>query len=141
MARIHRYLLPAHANYRLNWGLLILRVGMGISMMTHGYGKLLRVLEGNLRFGDPIGLGQENSLYLAVFAEFFCSILLMMGLFTRLAVIPLLITMAVAFFIVHGSDAFSVKELAFLYLLPYLFILLNGPGEYSLDHALFKHKV
>ncbi len=121
-----------------DFALILLRVGVGFSMLTHGYPKFLKVLSGNLSFGDPIGLGQEASLILTAFAEFACSILLIIGLFTRFATIPLIIAMSVAFFIVHGADDFGTREKAFLFLVAYLVLFFTGPGRYSLDKKIFK---
>ena len=117
--------------------LLILRVAIAAFMLTHGYQKLQGLLAGGeIQFADPIGIGQPASMYLAVFAEFFCSILLLLGLATRLAVIPLIITMLVAVLIVHAPDEFAKKELALHYLVVYLFLLISGPGKYSIDHFI-----
>ncbi|MCY1720691.1 DoxX family protein [Prolixibacteraceae bacterium Z1-6] len=124
----------------LNIGLLLLRLSAGGFMLTHGYPKLQRVLSGEFRFGDPLGLGPEVSLVLAVFAEFGCSLLLMLGLGTRLATIPLIVTMLVAAFISHGSDPFARKELALMYLVSYVVLLLNGAGKISLDQLLGKKR-
>lgn len=121
----------------LDLGLLILRLFFGAAMLTHGYPKLQRVLDGNFQFGDPLGVGPEVSLILAVFAELICSALLIVGALTRLATIPLIVTMVVAFFVVHGTDAFGDKEMAFLYLGAYLTLFFTGPGKYSADKALF----
>lgn len=118
-------------------GLLILRLFFGVAMLTHGYPKLQRILEGNFQFGDPLGVGPEISLVLTVFAELICSVLLIIGAFTRLATIPLIITMIVAFFVVHGADSFGDKEMAFLYMGAYLTLFFTGPGKYSADKALF----
>ncbi|WP_017730449.1 DoxX family protein [Nafulsella turpanensis] len=118
-------------------GLLLLRLVAGAAMLTHGYPKLQRLLSGNFEFGDPVGLGPEISLILAVFAELICSVLIIVGVLTRLATIPLIITMAIAFFVVHGADAFSSRELAFLYLGAYLTIFFTGPGKFSADKTLF----
>lgn len=116
-------------------GLLILRVVVGVFMMTHGFGKLqMLVGPGEIQFADPIGIGLELSLFLAVFAEFFCSILLILGLGTRLAAFPLWFTMFVAGVIVHSADPFGVKEMAFLYGTIYTVILFTGPGKFSLDY-------
>ena len=118
-------------------GLLLLRVGVGLMMLTHGYPKFLKLIEGNFQFGDPIGLGVEVSLTLAVLAEFVCSILLILGLFSRFALVPLLVTMAVALFVVHISDPFGTQEKAAMYLLIFFFLFIAGPGKYSLDKKLF----
>ncbi|MCB1121223.1 MAG: DoxX family protein [Verrucomicrobiae bacterium] len=114
--------------------LVLLRVFSAAFMLTHGYPKLTRLFaEGEIQFGDPIGIGPAASLTLAVFAEFFCSILVGLGLFTRLAAIPLMITMSVAAFIAHGADPFGRKEMALLYLLLFTTLLVFGAGKYSLD--------
>lgn len=110
----------------------------GGGILTHGYPKLQKVLNGNFQFGDPLGIGPEASLILAVFAEAICGALVIIGITTRLALIPLIITMGVAFFIVHGSDPFKTKEMAFLYLAIFLAIFFTGPGRFSADRALFK---
>ena len=75
----------------------------------------------------------EFSLYLAVFAEFVCAILLVIGLFTRLSLVPLIITMAVAAFIVHGGDGIKEMEFALIYLSAYVALILTGPGAHSVD--------
>lgn len=123
----------------INIALLFLRITIGVFMLTHGFGKLTMLLEGNaVQFADPIGIGPAASLVLAVFAEVLCSILLIFGLATRFAVIPLLITMLVAALIVHSADAFGVKEMALLYLSVYIFILIAGAGKFSVDNWIYK---
>lgn len=119
-------------------GLLILRVGMASSMaFGHGLSKLLNFSNSMGSFPDPIGFGSTVSFSLAVFAEFLCAILVIFGIFTRFAVIPLVVCMAVAFFIVHGSDPFAKKEMALLYLVGFSAILAAGPGKFSAD-GLFR---
>ena len=103
---------------------------------SHGWGKFQKVLSGDLSFADPIGVGEEVSLILTVFAEFFCGILVALGLFTRAALIPLIITMLVAVFIIHADDPFSKQEFGLLYLIPYITLFLTGPGKLSLDKQL-----
>lgn len=109
-------------------------------LIGHGYGKFNRVLSGDMQFGDPLGLGPGTSLVLAAFAEFVCSIAVVLGLLTRAAVIPLIITMATAALIVHANDPFAKQELPLLYLSSYVLLLLTGPGKLSLD-ALIGRKL
>lgn len=119
--------------------LFFLRITVGTFMLVHGLMKFeLLVSNTQIVFPDPLGVGSLSSLRLAVFAEVFCSILLILGLITRLATIPLIITMFVAVFTIHGSDGFEKKELGGLYLLIYLFLLIAGAGKYSLDHFIYK---
>lgn len=121
--------------------LLLLRLGVSGLMLTHGIPKLIRLFgSGPIQFGDPIGIGVEASLTLTVFSEVICYVLILVGLGTRLASIPLIITMAVAFFIVHAAHAFERKELALFYLIVYIVLLLTGSGKYSLDHYFLKRK-
>tara|TARA_B100000497_G_scaffold127479_1_gene169437 strand:+ start:3173 stop:3553 length:381 start_codon:yes stop_codon:yes gene_type:complete len=119
-----------------DWVALLLRVIGGGFMLTHGYPKFQKLLSGNFEFGDPLGLGVGPSLFLTVFAEFFCGLLLLVGLGTRLSSIPLFITMFVAAFVVHGDDPFARKEKALMYLLVYLALFLFGGGKYSIDNLI-----
>lgn len=114
-------------------GLLILRLGFGGLMLTHGIPKLMKLLQGNLEFSDPLGIGALPSLILTVIGEVICPLLIIIGYKTRLAAIPAAITMAVAAFIVHGADPVGTKEKALLYLFAYVIIALTGPGKYSVD--------
>jgi putative oxidoreductase len=114
-------------------GLLILRLGAAGSMFfAHGLGKLLSYSENMHSFPDPLGLGSPVSLGLAVFAEAICSLLVILGVATRFACVPLLITMYVAGFAIHSSDPWAKKELAFLYSFVFLALMLTGPGRYKL---------
>jgi putative oxidoreductase len=79
-------------------------------------------------------------LGLTVFAEFFCALALALGLLTRAAVIPLIVTMLTAAFVILGDDPFGKKELALLYLVPFVTILIVGPGRFSLDRLLSGQK-
>ena len=94
-------------------------------------------MSGNLGFGDPIGLGSEVSLVLTAFAEAVCGLLVILGLGTRWATIPLIIAMVVAGLIHHAADPFGGKEKPLLFLLIFVVLLLTGGGKYSLDRKLF----
>ncbi len=120
-------------------GLLILRLGVGLTMLlSHGWGKLLRLGDSPIQFADPFGVGPTVTLILAVFAEVFCSIAISLGLMTRAAAIPLAITMLTAIFIIHADDPWQKQEFALMYLIPYLMLLFTGAGRFSIDNSLRK---
>jgi len=118
-------------------GLLILRGFSGAFMFFgHGLSKLQNLLAGNLNFADPLGLGQNLSLILSTFAEFFCAGLLILGLFPRVSAGILIINMFVAGLIQHSSDPFAVKEKALIYLVIFIALLIFGGGKYSINELL-----
>jgi putative oxidoreductase len=116
----------------------MLRISVSAMMITHGYPKALKLMAGDMDFSDPYGIGSGLSLILVVFAELICSALLIIGLGTRLASIVLIITMITAAFVVHADHGFQKQEMALLYLLLYLTILILGPGKYALDKRFGK---
>ena len=114
--------------------LLLLRIGAGAMMLTHGIPKIMRFFSGEeIKFADPFGLGPEISLAMAAFAEGICSVLVILGFKTRIAVIPLILTMLTAVFYAHRDDPFGRKELPLLYCVIFIALLLKGGGAYSLD--------
>ena len=135
---LKNFLKPIKLPDVADWAVLILRVGISLLMVTHGYAKLSKFMSGDHSFGDPIGIGEELSLILTIGAEFFCSILLIIGLASRAVLIPLLFTMLVVLFIVHANDPFDKKEHALLFIIPYITLLFTGPGRFSFDKVLFK---
>lgn len=115
-------------------GLLALRLGAGgLLLYGHGWGKIANFATRAPKFADPIGLGPETSFALVVFAEVFCAGAVMLGLGTRLAAVPIVIFSIVAAFVQHGADSFDDKELALIYGVPMLTLILTGGGRYSLD--------
>ena len=126
---------------KVDIGLLIFRIGIAGLMLTHGTPKLIRFFGSEeITFADPLGLGQVFTFSFAVFAEFICAVLVLLGLGTRLAVIPLILTMGVAALLVHASDGFRVQELPLLFLFGFLLLFFTGSGKYSLDHYFLMSK-
>lgn len=127
--------------YFNNLGLLVLRIGISILMLFgHGFDKLVYFGEKVVNFPDPLGLGSTASLAFTMFGEFFCSLAIAFGFFTRFATVPMIIIMLVAIFIIHGDDPWSKKEFATLYLLPYLTLLFTGAGRFSIDRLIFSKR-
>ena len=118
--------------------MLVLRLGVGILMLMHGYTKLMKFSTMKNDFMNFMGIGSTMSLALVVFAEFFCSVFLILGLFTRLATIPLIIATCVMVFMANKGDVFGKGELATLYLISYIVILFVGPGRASTDSMVGK---
>jgi putative oxidoreductase len=122
-------------------GLLIIRVGLGLSLsLQHGLDKLLNFSKNMDAFPDPVGMGSTLSLTAAVFGEVLCAIALILGFLTRWAAAYLAVFMAAAFFLIHGKDAFAAKELAFLYMVAFIGLCFTGAGVYSADGIFRKRK-
>lgn len=123
----------------LSLSLLLLRIGSGyLLLVNHGWGKLTGYSERAGSFGDPLNIGSQFSLTLAVFAEVFCAAFVILGLFTRLAAIPVVILFGVIVFMMakNVSAGQGGGELAAMFLMCYLVILLAGPGKYSIDKLI-----
>ncbi len=121
--------------------IFIVRLLVGFAMISHGFPKLQMLIEGgDIQFFDFIGLGPKITLGLTVFAEFVCSIFIILGLFTRVAAGFLVFTMMIAAFVVHSSDPFDKREMSLLYLSIYLIIISLGAGKISVDHMIEKRR-
>lgn len=121
---------------QINLSLLILRVALGGMMLTHGFPKFLKLISGDLGFADPLGLGTGFTLFLAVFAEFLGSLMVLAGIGTRFGAFLGASTMAVAGLIHHAADPFGTKEKAFLYLAGYIVLIISGAGKYSIESKI-----
>jgi putative oxidoreductase len=145
-------------NLTVPTGLLILRLGIGGYLLTHGLGKVRMLFAGNFeQMGDPIGLGPVLSLILVTMAEFLGALLVMLGLGTRLAAALAVVSMSVAAFAAHGGDPWTMeqgyklfmsgqskswasKEPALLYLIPFLALIFTGAGKFSLDRLIWPRR-
>lgn len=119
------------------WGLAVLRIGLGLGMILgHGWPKLMAFSERAGKFADPLGLGSPLSLALIVFAEVFCAGLIVLGVFTRLASIPLIFGMGVVVFLVQNGDILGKGELAAVYAVGFIALLIGGGGNLSLGRVM-----
>lgn len=121
-----------------NTAILLLRLSFGFLMMNHGYDKLIHFGTNHNNFINFLGMGSPISLALVIFAEFFCSLFLILGLFTRLTTIPLILVMCVALFKSHHGNVFGKGEMDALYLAGFIVLLFLGPGKVSVDSLVGK---
>ena len=123
---------------RFDLALLVLRVSFGVQLaLFHGLGKMQSYLGNATSFPDPLRIGWRNSLLGAALGEFVCGLLVAAGMFTRVAAAGMGFTMAVAAFVVHGSDSWAMREMSTMYLSVALAVLLMGAGRWSIDHLVW----
>lgn len=136
---IYSFLFPTKSNTtKVSLLLLAVRIIFGILLMNHGIQKWTNFQELLAVFPDPLGVGSPLSLGLAIFGELACSMAFIIGFLYRLAMIPMVFTMAVAFFVIHGNDPFATKELAFVYLVVFILMYIIGPGKFAVDRWIGK---
>ncbi|AEI51715.1 DoxX family protein [Runella slithyformis] len=123
-----------------DWGILVLRVCVPLLLLTHGYDKLLSFLNGAADFPDPLHVGPRISHALAVIGEVIAPLLVIIGLWTRVAAVIEIIHFLVVAFIMHAGEPLGEKEHGLLFLIAYVTILLIGAGKYSLDRSLYQKR-
>lgn len=111
------------------WGLLFMRVSVSLLLLwVHGLPKLLNWSIELQRIEDPFGLGAPLTLGLAVFAEVVCPVLLIAGVFARLACLPVLAVLAVALVVVHPDWTVEQGQFAWLLMILFAGLAVTGPG-------------
>ena len=137
---IQKFLFPKNSyDTATSIALLVLRVAFAGMLLTHGWSKLTN-FEATVQYFSA--MGGCIAAGLVVFAEFFCALGVIVGLLCRLALIPVIITMFTAFFIAKGGRLFGDGngELAFLYMIVFIVLMLTGSGKYALDIFFTKKK-
>jgi putative oxidoreductase len=135
---MNRFLSTKYSAGAFNFGMLVLRVVTGILLMSHGYSKLVQFSSLRFKFMNFMNIGSTASLSLIIFAEFFCGLLLILGLFTRFACIPIIIGMSVVVFIAAHGHIFAEGEKGAFYLAATITLLFLGPGKISVDGMIGK---
>jgi putative oxidoreductase len=132
-----RLLSTGYSDAAFNIATFVLRATFGVLLfLNHGLSKLNKFSELQHNFFDPMHIGHRWSLLLVLFAEIVCSLLLVLGLLSRLAAFVLFIDMVVAVFLFHKGQPVAQYELAIVYLVAFFTTLLIGPGKYSVDAAM-----
>ncbi len=128
---------PRPSQRLLDSGLLVFRLLAGFALLrVHGWEKIANYKEEVRSIPDPFGLGGEVNVAIAIFSDVFCALLVMGGLFTRLACVAILVTTLVGLLFVHINDPWHGRDVPMVYSIMFLVILLLGPGKHSLDGAL-----
>jgi len=132
----YNFLFPQYCRERVvSFILLAVRVFFGVLFFMHGLDKMMNFSALSETFPDVLGFGSYMSLMVAVFCEFCCSLFLIAGLLQRLTLIPMIVSMGVAFFDIH--DAMMPEgELALIYFIIFIILFVTGPGRYSLDYVI-----
>jgi len=121
-----------------NLAAFFLRLLFGGLFVRYGYTKLASYHDILPQFQDLIGIGATLSFNLVIFAELLCGFFVLIGFLTRITVIPIFVTMVVAFFIAHAKDPFDIKAPAFIFMLLSIVVFILGSGSYSVDRFLFR---
>jgi putative oxidoreductase len=133
-----KLLSVSYINWAFNVAMLLLRLGAGALIIPHGYDKLIHFSEKKDSFMNFMSMGSTLSYSLVIFAEFFCGMFIVLGLFTRLAVLPLIIAMSVVVFKASHGNIFGKGAEGALFLSCFSAILLCGPGKVSVDGLINK---
>lgn len=154
-----RELVAINRNWTRNdIALLLFRVMVSASLFwRHGWEKLWGFSSMSQHFMDPLHIGPVPSLVYAAFADGICTILIILGLGTRIASFFALINMVVVYFLVHNALGLAFLnsapppgmpapppmpgmgdhlELTFLYLAGFLLLTIVGGGAFSLDRKI-----
>lgn len=119
-------------------GLLFLRVSAALLLLhIHGLPKLLNWSTELQRIEDPFGLGPTLTLAMAVFAEVVCPVLLMLGVFARLACLPVLAVLGVALAVVHPEWTLEQAQFAWLFTVLFAGLAITGPGAWAIKAPAF----
>jgi putative oxidoreductase len=133
-----KLLSVSYKQWAFDLAMLVLRAVAGALIIPYGYQKLIHFAEKKYIFMNFMGIGSALSLSLVIFAEFFCGMFIVLGLFTRLAAIPLVIAMGVVVLKVNHGDIFGKGAEGALFLAVFTAILLCGPGRASADGLINK---
>ena len=133
-----KFLSTKYSAGAFNFGMLVLRVVTGLLVASHGYAKIIQFNTLKHKFMNFMNLGSTTTLSLVIFAEFFCSMFLILGLFTRFACIPIIIVMSVVVFVASHGHIFQQGERGMMYLAATVTILFCGPGKASIDGMIRK---
>jgi putative oxidoreductase len=128
--------LSVNSTSMVDFALFVLRVWFGLLLFVkHGSDKAKHFSTMSAHFADPFHIGPKSSLILVLLAEAVCSLLVALGLWTRIAAAIVVINLTVAFAFAHHFQLFGQRngELAFAFLGAFVTLCISGPGRWSVD--------
>ena len=136
---MRKILSTAYTDAAFNFALLVQRVVTGLLLLIgHGLPKISNFSDLSSSFYDPLRIGHRNSLVLVILAELFCSMLMVLGLFTRIVAFVIVIELSIAVFWYHHGQPLKNVELASIFLTSVFTIMIVGPGRVSVDGMMGK---
>ncbi len=136
---MRKLLSTSYSNGAFNFAMLVQRVVTGLLLLIgHGLPKIQNFSELSVNFYDPFRISHRGSLILVILAELFCSMLLVLGLFTRIVAFIIVINLSVAVFIYHNGQPLKIVDLGAIYLTNVFTIMILGPGKVSVDGMMGK---
>ena len=120
-----------------NAALLVFRILLAIELFrVHGM-KKFRVENGQKEHvPNPLHLPEKLNGLMATFSDTVIPFFIILGLGTRLAVLPTIGVTAIGYFVVHRNDSLEVRDVPYMYTISLLLLLALGAGTYSLDYYL-----
>ncbi len=136
---MRKLLSTGYSDSAFNFALLVQRVVTGLLLLIgHGLPKISNFSELSGSFYDPFRIGHRYSLILVILAELFCSMFIVLGLFTRIAAFIIVVDLSIAVFIYHHGQPFKNVELGAIYLASVFTVMIIGPGRVSVDGMMGK---
>lgn len=120
-----------------NIALLVFRILVAVELFrVHGM-KKFRVENGEREHvPNPLHLPEKLNGLVATFSDTVVPFFLILGLGTRLFLLPTIGMTAVGYFVVHRKDSLEVRDIPYMYTITLLFLLTLGAGTYSLDYYI-----
>lgn len=132
----YNFLFPQYLKGKgVSFLLLFIRLFFGVLFFMHGLDKLTNFNALSENYPSVMGLGSYTTLMISIFCEFACSMFLMVGLVTRVVLIPMIVAMGVAFFDIHDG-MMPEGELALIFMIVFVVLFMTGPGRYSVDYLI-----
>ena len=122
-----------------NWALLGFRVLLALELFrVHGMKKFKLVNGQKVQEPNPFHLPEKLNGLVATFADTVVPCLVILGIGTRIAVLPTIGVTTTGYFVVHRKDSVEVRDIPYMYTLCFLFLMMVGAGVFSADHYFYK---